>query len=294
MAHIVLTENRPFCYRDFIVFEIEGKEYRMTHGTYRNKISCLKKSGLVEGAYNAGMAFYTLKGKRFGKPMTPNHAGVCISNNDPFSRLIYNLPTDKAALHNIRLKFQVQGIWSVLSSNHPEYQIKAVSKDVCIPTWKIGDLLVRTIIHKSDTISVTIACSLSPIAVSIHGLIELSNALTRVHERLTVIVRDIECSGSDQSISNDIGIKNGNGTQQLKIPDHKYWIVTMWHFGVDSLVEYTGGKFAVTWEIGQNALVRAYTKVMKDNKSRIRVERQECPNKTFPEIVEEKLNPTSI
>jgi hypothetical protein len=67
----------------------------------------------------------------------------------------------------------------------------------------------------------------------------------------------------------------------------------MWHFGADSLVEYTGEKFAVTWEVGQNALVRAYTKAMKDKKTRIRLERQEYPNKTFPEIMEEKLNANS-
>jgi hypothetical protein len=107
-------------------------------------------------------------------------------------------------------------------------------------------LLVRTVIHKSDTVSVTVACSLAPIAVNINGLIELSNALTVVHERLTVIVSDTGCFGSDQSVSIGNGFKNGNGAQQLKIPNPRYWVVTMWHFGVNSLVEYTGEKFAVT------------------------------------------------
>ena len=280
MANIVHCESRPFSYRDFMLFEVDGKEYRVTHGTYRNKISRLKKAGKVELSYNGGMAFYTLKGKKFGKPMTTNHTGVCNSNNDSFSRLIYNLPTDRAALHNIRLKFQAQGIWSRLSSHYPELPVRAVSKDLCIPTWNIGDLLVRTIIHKSDTVSVTVACSLAPVAVNVNGLIDLSNALTRVEERLNVMLRDIGCCGSDPS-------------QHPKIPDHRYWVVTMWHFGADSLVEYTGDKFAVTWEVGQNALVRAYTKVMKDKKTRIRLERQEYPNKTLPKIMEEKLNATS-
>lgn len=143
MAHIVHTENRPFSHRDFLVFEVEGKEYKMTHGTYRNKIATLKRAGMVELAYNAGTAFHTLKGKRFGR-MTPDHTGVGNSNNDPISRLINNLQTDRAALHNIRLKFQVQGIWFELSSTYPEFPVRAVSKDVCIPTWKFGDLLVRT------------------------------------------------------------------------------------------------------------------------------------------------------
>ncbi|CAN5418713.1 hypothetical protein BH18THE2_BH18THE2_17120 [soil metagenome] len=218
--------------------------------------------------------------------------GVYHPNNDSFSRLIYNLPTDRAALHNIRLKFQVPGIWSKLSSFYPDLPVRAISKDICIPTWNIGDLLVRTIVHKSDTVSVTAACSLAPVAVNINinGLIDLSNALTRVEERPAMMLSDIGCCGGEPSKCGPNGSGNSTGTQYLEIPNHRYWVVTMWHFGADSLVEYTGEKFAVTWEIGQNALVRAYTKSMKDKKSRIRLERQECPNKSFPEIMEEKLN----
>jgi hypothetical protein len=64
----------------------------------------------------------------------------------------------------------------------------------------------------------------------------------------------------------------------------------MWHFGADSLIEYTGDKFSVTWETGQHALVRAYTKTMKDKKIRMRLEHQEYPNKTLPVAIEEKLD----
>jgi hypothetical protein len=292
MAYLVDIENRPFCYRDFMVFEVEEKEYRMSHGTYRNKITALKKTEKVELAYNAGIAFHTLKGKRFGRTMTPNHTVVCHHKMDSFSRFIYNLPTDKAAVHDIRLKFQAQGIWSKLSYTHPESSVNQRSKDMCIPTWKIGDLLVRTIIHKSDTVSVIVACSLVPVAVNFNGIIELSNALTRVHERLTVILRerDIDHCGNDLFIFNDNSFKNGNNTQRLNIPDPKNWIVTMWHFGKDSLVEYTEEKFAVTWEDGQGAFLRAYTKVMKDKKTRIRLERQEYPRKTLQAAVEEKID----
>jgi hypothetical protein len=34
----------------------------------------------------------------------------------------------------------------------------------------------------------------------------------------------------------------------------------MWHFGADALIEYTGEKFSCTWEVGNNALVRVYSK----------------------------------
>jgi hypothetical protein len=73
----------------------------------------------------------------------------------------------------------------------------------------------------------------------------------------------------------------------ITIPLHS---VTLWHFGTDSLVRYAGEKFEVTWEIAENVLVRAYTKDLKDKETRIRLERQEYPNKTFAKAVEEKLN----
>jgi hypothetical protein len=291
MAQIVFTENRPFSYRDFLVFEVEGKEYRMTHGTFRNKIGTLKKAGKVELDYNAGMAFYTLKGKRFGR-MTPDHSGVCHPKMDSFSKLIYNLPTETPAVHNIRLRFQIKDVWSKLSSKHPQIPVSQRSKDICIPTWKIGKLLIRTAVHMSDTVSVSIACSLAPVALDFDGINELSNALTRVHERLDVIMNGAYYSPGDPSRANDNGLENPNSIQHLTIPDPKYWVVTMWHFGIDALTEYTGEKFEVTWENGQNALFRVYSKRMKDKRTRIRTEQQEYPNKSLQQIVEEKLNPT--
>lgn len=37
----------------------------------------------------------------------------------------------------------------------------------------------------------------------------------------------------------------------------------------------------ITWEDGENALLRIYTKDLKDEWTRIRRECQECPNKRF-------------
>jgi hypothetical protein len=78
------------------------------------------------------------------------------------------------------------------------------------------------------------------------------------------------------------------------IPDHESWIVTMWHFGHGSPSEYTGEKFEVAWEDGQNALFRIYHKDLKAGGTRIR-ERQEYPNKRFDEVMDEKpLNIVSL
>jgi cell division ATPase FtsA len=64
----------------------------------------------------------------------------------------------------------------------------------------------------------------------------------------------------------------------------------MWHFGADALTEYSGEKFSTTWEIAENILIRVYSKVMNDNRMRIRLERQEYPKATVADIVEQKLS----
>lgn len=76
ISHIVIEEHRPFSYLDFLRFTVDEEEHKMKHKTFRNKISRLIKDGKVERLYNAGIAFYTLKGITTPKPVTPDHTGV--------------------------------------------------------------------------------------------------------------------------------------------------------------------------------------------------------------------------
>ena len=64
----------------------------------------------------------------------------------------------------------------------------------------------------------------------------------------------------------------------------------MWHFGADASVEYTGERFSATWGIAQNAIIRVYSKSMKDHKTRIRLERQEYPRTNLALALEQKIN----
>ena len=70
MAHIVKGEGRSFTYFDFLDFEVDGVTYGMKHGTFRNKISQLIRSKMVEVHCYSVLAFYTLKGHRVGKSVT--------------------------------------------------------------------------------------------------------------------------------------------------------------------------------------------------------------------------------
>ncbi|HEY6885759.1 MAG TPA: hypothetical protein VI278_17130, partial [Nitrososphaeraceae archaeon] len=143
ICYIVHEEHRPFSHRDLLRFTVDEKEYKIAHGTFRNKISQLMREGKVELAYNAGIALYTLKGITFGKPkftMTPNHTGVPLQ--DPIIKLIKSLPMDRGALHDIRLRFNVPGIWSILSTGS-QLMVDPISKDIMLQTCEIDGLLIR-------------------------------------------------------------------------------------------------------------------------------------------------------
>jgi hypothetical protein len=188
---------------------------------------------------------------------------------------IDSLPTDKHALHDIRFRSKIDNIWTVISTNHPELEPNEVSKDISLEPIIIHNLTIKTTIHHTDTVSVIVGCSLNPVAADTKGQVHLSNALTRVEERL---LRYLECAPRSLSLSS--------------IPDHESWIVTMWHFGYDSPNEYVDKEFEVAWEDGQNALMRIYPKDL-NGEPKIRKARQEYPNKRFDEAIEEKL-PTVI
>ena len=148
---------------------------------------------------------------------------------------IDSLPADKHALHDIWFRLKVNNIWTAITSTHPELEQNDICKDIFLAPIVSHYLAIKTTtIHHSDTVSVIVACSLNPVAVDLKALVRLSNALTRVKERL---LRYIECTPTSLSLSSSI-------------PDHDSWIVTMWHFGSGSPSEYTGEKFEVAWEDG--------------------------------------------
>src|SRR5262249_8883315 len=110
IGYIVCTERRPFSFIDFLTFEVDQKHYKMSHGTFRNKISAMLKAGEIELAYYSKQAFYTLNGVNFLKQLTSDHAGGTLSSstsicspheircikNHPVYRVIQDTPFDKS------------------------------------------------------------------------------------------------------------------------------------------------------------------------------------------------------
>jgi hypothetical protein len=250
ITEIVNTEKRYFDYLDFVPnFIVDGQVHSISYGTFRNYASKLVRAEKIEVVEYSPQAFYTLKGIRIENVMTTDHTG--------------------ALLHDIHLRFQVDGIWSSIP---PQYKSNRESNDKqLLPfPWKIKDLDIKATVHPTDTVSVIVGCSYCPIAVDANGVMRLSNALATVQERIS-------------NIANEDGLA-------LSIPDHMRWTVTMWHFGTDALTTYTREKFYASWEVAQHALIIAYSKDWKDGKSRVRIEKQEYPQKSLAEALEEKLN----
>jgi hypothetical protein len=275
------------------------------------------KEGLVEVAYKSNITFYTLRGKKFDKAprlaMTDNHTGVCRSSisvsvpppsvsshsSSPLYRILKELPLDQSSVHDIHLRFVSPQIYAIIYSSISKrcfgsnYTINSRSKDILLPAWKIRDLLVKATIHRTDTVSIMIGCSLNPVTLNINGIIRLTNVLSIVEERISRLVeesRNVHGFGAiDANVDYDSS-SPGRRSYHNIIPPFSEWTVTMWHFGADALTEYSGEKFSVTWETAENVLIRAYSKVMNDDKTRIRLERQEYPKAALADIIEQKLS----
>jgi hypothetical protein len=179
---------------------------------------------------------------------------------------------EKQSLHNIRLRFESAGLWDIYSKMM--FVVNPDNKDIILPTSVYFDYLEVTVtIHHSNTVSVAISCSFKPIAVDIPDILPLCEALTRTEIHLASTIENY-CKHNDLH-------------SVITIPRYTEWIVTMWHFGVDTIREYTRKEFEVTFGDGISDLYRVYTKRMKDCRIKVRSERQQYPDaivrKLFPD-----------
>jgi hypothetical protein len=299
MAYIVFEERRSFTFKDFLRFTVNGKEYKMKHGTFRNKILKLNKKGVVELLYNSHIAFYTLKGDKFAKSaITHDHTGGTISYNNSNSSsnnsnnattnhnhksgngylydLIISLPLEHNSIHDIRLIFKAKGVWLTLYNHYnnnnnpsPELSMNIHNKDILFSTWKLNGILIRVTVHKTDTVSIIVACSLRPIPINYDGISKFTEMLTRTEERISNMIKNIEkVDDKNNDSSNSENIIAIAAT--INIPYYNTWIVTMWHFGADSRLQCTGEKFSITVKEGKDALLRVYTKQRERKDTRIR------------------------
>ena len=233
------------------------------YSTLRNKISVLRKKGIIERYYNSKLSFFVMKGVKFGKHKIHD------LNAKRLSGTINSLPENNCGLHDIHTKLVVPDIWKITSYSG-KYKTIQESGDIVLPPLVINGMRIRATIHHTDTVTVTVACSKKPISTAIddsNGVIRLASALSRFQERL-------------QRILDESGESLPGGYESIPIPDINTWVVTMWHFAVDS-PSYKEEGICMTWKDGQDVLLREYS---RKKQRTLRKERQEYPKMSLGEV----------
>ncbi|MDN5846274.1 MAG: hypothetical protein L0H53_08385 [Candidatus Nitrosocosmicus sp.] len=254
MAVIVYGESRPCSFKDFINFELNGVPYKYTHGTIRNVFSILRKQGKIEKTYNSIPSFYTLKGIKFGKQMTPNHTENTFNNTQShFSQWLRGLPVkENPDVHDVNLGFKAKAIWNIASktnSNIIANKDEKNNKDITLKKIFHENLEIIPTIHHTNNVSIVVACTDYPIPIDYYGTLRLTTGLSRAEERLRMLYEDYLQSTEYRSSN--------------WIPSHMDWIVKMWHFNHDSAYGYGGERFEMYWKEALGVF-RVYSK--KSNK----------------------------
>ena len=291
IQYIVNNEYRPFSFRDLLHFEVDGDQYNPDYGTIRNKLSKFRKEGKTELCYIDTIAFYSLPGRKFGKDnlMTDNTTGIIHYNNSkhelyksvrkhPLYNMIKDIVFGKKRLHDIQLLFNSEGLWKYLS-NIDYYKKRTNSKKaIAFGYYPIDRFLsIQVMVQHTDTVNVIVGCSNNPIVCDFDGIMRLSEALTRIEERLSAVVND----------PNNKTFNAEYNPSEIKIPNKDDWIITLWHLHRDSYEEYSGEKFHCSWKMAKNLFLRIYSKELKLNRNIIRLEIQENPNILFKNLLVE-------
>ncbi len=285
MYHINAIEGRPASFIDFQEFEVLGRKFNVAHGTFRNKVSAWIKQGIVRLVFNSKLGFYALTRVLLPSDKMMTGDGTVVSSVTNVIPVTAQLQAEKLygylktldntgdSIHDIHLKFTIPDIYKIISGI-PKYNkiVNPISKDIQLLIDTIDNMRICTTIHRTDTVTVSIACSRTPVTLDEPGITRLSCALTRVEERLS---RKLDECGSMLE----------GGYERIPIPPNERWQVTLWHFGKDRFQnEFPAKGYALTWAHGREVL-RAYTK----DQSVKRVERQESPNKSLADAINEKM-----
>jgi hypothetical protein len=185
-------------------------------------------------------------------------------------------------IHDIHLSFKSIGLWNFLSNiENFKNRINPQNKSISFGYYRIErHLTIRVKVQHTDTVNVTVKCSDNPIILDIDGIMRLTEALTRIEERLTAILND----------PNNKTFNAEYNPSDIKISNKDDWIITLWHFNRDSEEEYSGEKFHCSWKIAKNLFIRIYVKELKLNRKKnnvIRLEIQENPSILFKNLLVE-------
>ena len=119
---------------------------------------------------------------------------------------------------DIQLSFNSEGLWKYLSAI--DYYKKRTNSKKAIAFGYIPIeryLSIQVMVQHTDTVNVIVGCSNSPIVCDYDGIMRLSEALTRIEERLSAVVND----------PNNKTFNAEFNPSEIKIPTKDDWIITL-------------------------------------------------------------------
>lgn len=250
-------QQRSWNYVDF--------KHLYTNGTFRVYISKLRKAGKVlrwHGRHRPQL--YVLADGKLTKDRmggaTVNYEEIVAKLTDKLLSLTYG----PFMLHDIRLLTHCDGIWARFSDLN--YPFKKDNKDIVLPQMNFNSLRYAIVtIHHTDNISITLACSHSPLVQSAADMLLLYAYAGEVRANM-------------YQLSN------------MHTPDVNTWIHTLSHINRDANGSFTDKEFDYTFQMYGDSVLRIYNKLWKEeNERRVRVEQINHDRKTLANVAEEIL-----
>jgi len=278
MALLNFEEHVIFSDLDFSSFKVNGHLHTPHNVTVRSKFSKFKKEGKIKKCGHGRPQFYQLTESNLNKnSITHTHMGATpsvISHNNRLYAKLKSLPSDKRSIHDIRARLTVPNIYDAFAIN-TKYPIAGISGDITLPYWNIDNATIQIRIHKTNTVSIILACSQEPFLLDFSGIVAFFTALGQVRGCLVWSLVSI--------YRQDVSLV------QKSVPNLRDWLITLWHFGRDSpLIEASKEAYHETVETAHNIL-RVYVKDLKGKKV-LRSELIESPKKNPFDAINEKLN----
>ena len=66
--------------------------------------------------------------------------------------------------------------------------------DIVLQPIEVDNLMVKTTVHNTSTVSVIVVCTVNPLPIDMFGLLKLTSNLARVEDRLQIIIDEYNTS----------------------------------------------------------------------------------------------------
>jgi len=260
---IILDKGTTICQEERRPFSLSDLPF--AYGTRRNCVSRLMKRGLVYVAIDSNTTFYwvtSIPPPKNGWLMTRNRMGVLSAAGTSFVQAIATIPLGAPSIHDVRLSFEAPRLYQAALGRFPS-GIKKRSGDIHLPRIQLdARRSALVIVHRGNRASVHLGCTCAPFLNTEKGLGEFLEAMSEIRGSIVTAL-------------------------SVNVPSKNEWVVGSWHFGRDSLVEFSGESCNITVDEAEHTY-RAYLKKMGDTR-RLRLEKTENPVKKISQLISSRL-----